>query len=114
MRPLIGWRTCCPAKVSARVTGVALVLERSAQAVVAMLAVLKTGAAYLAIDPALPDARIELHARRRRADRRHHHHRVARAAARARAARDRYRRPRRRHPAQHARCRRRPPTTSPT
>ncbi|WP_343574516.1 amino acid adenylation domain-containing protein [Mycobacterium sp.] len=37
---------------------VALVLERSAQAVVAMLAVLKTGAAYLAIDPALPDPRI--------------------------------------------------------
>ena len=37
---------------------VALVLERSAQAVVAMLAVLKTGAAYLAIDPALPEARI--------------------------------------------------------
>nr|WP_232836296.1 non-ribosomal peptide synthetase [Mycolicibacterium smegmatis] len=38
---------------------VALLLERSAHAVVAMLAVLKTGAAYLAIDPALPDARIE-------------------------------------------------------
>src|SRR6202034_287154 len=38
---------------------VALVLERSAQAVVAMLAVLKAGAAYLAIDPALPDARID-------------------------------------------------------
>ena len=38
---------------------VALLLERSAQAVVAMLAVLKTGAAYLPIDPALPDARIE-------------------------------------------------------
>ena len=37
---------------------VALLLERSAQAVVAMLAVLKTGAAYLAIDPALPTARI--------------------------------------------------------
>ena len=37
---------------------VALLLERSAQAVVAMLAVLKTGAAYLPIDPALPDARI--------------------------------------------------------
>ena len=37
---------------------VALLLERSAQAVVAMLAVLKTGAAYLAIDPALPEARI--------------------------------------------------------
>src|SRR5215207_7806227 len=38
---------------------VALLLERSAQAVVAMLAVLKTGAAYLAIDPALPDARMQ-------------------------------------------------------
>jgi amino acid adenylation domain-containing protein/non-ribosomal peptide synthase protein (TIGR01720 family) len=37
---------------------VALLLERSAEAVVAMLAVLKTGAAYLAIDPVLPDARI--------------------------------------------------------
>jgi amino acid adenylation domain-containing protein/non-ribosomal peptide synthase protein (TIGR01720 family) len=38
---------------------VALLLERSAEAVVAMLAVLKRGAAYLAIDPVLPDARIE-------------------------------------------------------
>jgi amino acid adenylation domain-containing protein len=37
---------------------VAVVLERSAQAVVAMVAVLKTGAAYLAIDPGLPAARI--------------------------------------------------------
>ncbi|MCV7170538.1 amino acid adenylation domain-containing protein [Mycobacterium manitobense] len=38
---------------------VALMLERSAKAIVAMLAVLKTGAAYLAIDPALPAARVE-------------------------------------------------------
>ncbi|MCV7370116.1 amino acid adenylation domain-containing protein [Mycolicibacterium duvalii] len=39
-------------------TCVALLLARSAHAVVAMLATLKTGAAYLAIDPALPDERI--------------------------------------------------------
>src|SRR5829696_5593947 len=38
---------------------VALLLERSAEAVVAMLAVLKAGAAYLAIDPGLPDARMQ-------------------------------------------------------
>ena len=37
---------------------VALLFSRSAEAIVAMLAVLKTGAAYLAIDPALPAARI--------------------------------------------------------
>jgi amino acid adenylation domain-containing protein/non-ribosomal peptide synthase protein (TIGR01720 family) len=38
---------------------VALLLERSAEAIIAMLAVLKTGAAYLPIDPAVPAARIE-------------------------------------------------------
>jgi amino acid adenylation domain-containing protein/thioester reductase-like protein/non-ribosomal peptide synthase protein (TIGR01720 family) len=38
---------------------VALLVERSAQAVVAILAVLKTGAAYLPIDPVVPTARIE-------------------------------------------------------
>uniref|UniRef100_UPI0036F1C34E condensation domain-containing protein n=1 Tax=Mycobacterium deserti TaxID=2978347 RepID=UPI0036F1C34E len=39
-------------------TVVALLSERSAQAVVAILAVVKAGAAYLPLDPALPDARL--------------------------------------------------------
>ena len=37
---------------------VALLLSRSVEAIVAILAVLKTGAAYLPIDPVLPTARI--------------------------------------------------------
>jgi len=38
---------------------VALLFSRSAEAIVAILAVLKTGAAYVPIDPAVPDARLE-------------------------------------------------------
>src|SRR6185312_5673263 len=38
---------------------VALLVPRSAEAIVSILAVLKTGAAYLPVDPAHPDARIE-------------------------------------------------------
>ncbi|KUH75816.1 non-ribosomal peptide synthetase [Mycolicibacterium novocastrense] len=38
---------------------VALFFQRSAEAIVAILAVLKTGAAYLPIDPAYPNARID-------------------------------------------------------
>ncbi|WP_413467053.1 amino acid adenylation domain-containing protein [Mycolicibacterium sp. 120270] len=38
---------------------VALLFPRSASAIVSIVAVLKTGAAYLPIDPAYPDARIE-------------------------------------------------------
>src|ERR1700691_1148920 len=38
---------------------VALLVSRSAEAIVAILAVLKTGAAYVPIDPAVPAARIE-------------------------------------------------------
>src|SRR6185503_19443453 len=38
---------------------VALLSSRSAEAIVAIVAVLKTGAAYLPIDPALPAARMQ-------------------------------------------------------
>ena len=38
---------------------VALLLDRSAEAIVAIVAVLKSGAGYVPIDPMLPDARIE-------------------------------------------------------
>ncbi|WP_416223216.1 amino acid adenylation domain-containing protein [[Mycobacterium] wendilense] len=38
---------------------VAVLLERSLEAIVSILAVLKSGAAYLPIDPAVPDARLE-------------------------------------------------------
>ena len=93
---------------------VALLFSRSAEAIVAILAVLKTGAAYLPIDPALPAARIEFML----ADA------APIAAITTAGLADRLdghdllvidvERPRARQPTQHGACRRRPPTTSPT
>jgi amino acid adenylation domain-containing protein len=40
-------------------TRVAVVMERSPDAVVALLAILKAGSAYVALDPSLPDARLD-------------------------------------------------------
>ena len=80
---------------------VALLFTRSAEAIVAILAVLKTGAAYLPIDPAVPAARLGVHGRRCRADRRDHHRRAGRPAGRVRSGGHRCRRPRGRHPTQH-------------
>ena len=80
---------------------VALLLERSAEAIVAMLAVLKTGAAYLPIDPGLPAARIGFMVEDAAPTRRDHHRRPAVAAGRVRPAGHRYQRPCHRHPTQH-------------
>ena len=93
---------------------VALLFARSAEAVVAMLAVLKTGAAYLPIDPVVPAARMQfmladaapvaaittagLAARLDGCDRAGH----------------RCRRSPHRQPTRHTLCRRRRPMTSPT
>ena len=57
MRPLTGWRTCWPAREPVR-DSLWRCYSRSTDAIIAMVAVLKAGAAYLAIDPSNPDARI--------------------------------------------------------
>ena len=59
---------------------VALLFERSAQAFIAILAVLKTGAAYLPIGPTHPEARIGVHAQRCRTGGRYYHHGFGRPA----------------------------------
>src|ERR1700739_910419 len=56
MRPLIGWRTYWLVRV--RGGCVSLLFSRSVEAIVAIVAVLKTGAAYVPIDPVVPAARI--------------------------------------------------------
>ena len=73
---------------------VALLLPRSAEAIVSILAVLKTGAAYVPIDPAAPAARIATRPWRCRADGRDHHRGVGRPAGGPGPASHRRRRPR--------------------
>ncbi len=94
---------------------VALLLSRSAEAIVAILAVLKTGRGVSADRSGAAGGAGRVHARRRHADRRDHHRRAGRPARRARSAGHRCR-TMSRHPDYPCTAfRRRPPvTTSPT
>ena len=80
---------------------VALLLSRSAEAIMAIVAVLKTGAAYLPIDPALPAARIGFMLDDAAPIAVITTAAAGRPARRARAAGHRRQRPRCRHPTQH-------------
>lgn len=77
---------------------VAVVIPRSAEAVIAIFAVLKTGAAYVPIDPSVPAAP-RVRARGFRPDRRGDHRRGAPAAGRVRRTDHRHRRRRGGRPA---------------
>ena len=59
MRRRTGWRTCSIGAGAALASAWHCCSDRSAEAIVAILAVLKTGAAYLPIDPAVPAARMD-------------------------------------------------------
>ena len=80
---------------------VALLFSRSAEAIVAMLAVLKTGAAYLPIDPTVPDARMQFMVADATPIAAVTTAGLADAAGRVRPAGHRYRRPAHRHPTRH-------------
>ena len=100
--------------VRARVQCVALLFSRCAEAIVAILAVLKTGAAYLPIDPALPAARIGFMVDDAAPIAAVTTAGLADAAGRVRPDRHRCRGPRASTANPAPRCRRRRPMTSPT